>query len=85
MMTKKLTIKYEEGDDPEWEPHRYEGLYDGDKELYSASDLSECPEDANLARDIMDAEGAIDLIKYGMALRYKGYSDIQVEYEKEDW
>lgn len=82
-MVKHLTVKYIPNYD-EYDPNRIEELYDGDKSLYYAADLTECPEDATLARSIMDAAGAVDLIKYGMALRDKGYSDVEVTYEKED-
>ena len=55
-------------------------LYDLDSELeiFSVSDLSECPEDAIIGRALHDADDATNLIKTGLRYALEGYDDIKV-------
>ena len=46
---------------------------------FKVYDLSECPEDAIIGRDLFDAYDYIDAIKFGMQLANEGYTDIEVE------
>lgn len=59
-------------------------LYDLDSELeiFSVSDLSECPEDAIIGRDLTDAGSIIDFIELGMKYAKEGYSEIKCFYEE---
>lgn len=83
-MIKRLICKYEYMDDDE-DSLRFEKLWDGDKSIFGASNLTECPEDASLERDIPNADDAIELIKYGMRLGCLGYTDLEVVHEREEY
>lgn len=52
---------------------------DTKERLYSVSDLSECPEDAIIGRDLFSGEEALDLIQIGMDFYKKGYTEIDFE------
>lgn len=58
----------------------------GTSTLYSVSNLSDCPEDAIIERDLTSAERIIDFIKYGMRLNALGYDadDIVIYYTIEE-
>lgn len=53
---------------------------DDKKELYGVSDLSECPEDAIIGRDLVSGGEALDLIKLGMSYSKMGYDEIKYNY-----
>lgn len=84
-MIKRLVCKYETDDDYGGDVHSAESLLDGGKEIYSISNLTECPEDATLARDLPDVETIVKLIRYGMDLAASGYSDVIVDYVEGIW
>ena len=76
-----------------WEPDteygdkvpRYQRIERDGKIIYSVCNLTDCPEDAIIARDLVSAEDIIDWIKYGMNLAAEGYNDIVVDYKLEEW
>ena len=43
--------------------------------------LSECPEDAIIGRDLFDADDYLRAVKYGMKLAQQGYDDVEYELE----
>lgn len=48
------------------------------KVSYSVYDLSECPEDAVIGRELFSAYQYIEAIKLGMELAKQGYTGIEV-------
>lgn len=54
---------------------------DTDTEIFDVYDLSECPEDAIIGRDLFDGDDYIRTLQLGMELAKQGYTDIDVEYE----
>lgn len=50
------------------------------KVIFQVTDLTYCPEDATIYRDLFNAEQYIDTLKLGMQLARRGYDDIAVEY-----
>ena len=76
-----------------WEPDteygdnvpRYQRIERDGKSIYRVCNLTDCPEDAIIARDLVAAEDIIDWIKYGMNLAAEGYNDIIVDYKPEEW
>ena len=62
--------------------HRIEDVTnDPDVNLsFRASDLSECPEDATLNRDLFNGWDYIEAIELGMLLANLGYDSIEVEH-----
>ena len=59
-------------------------LYDLDSglEIFSVSDLSECPEDAIIGRDLTDARNIVDFIELGIKYAKEGYSEVKYFYEE---
>ena len=55
-------------------------LFDGDKKLFSVYNLSECPEDAIIGRDLFTADDYVKAVEYGMKLAKEGYTGVSVEY-----
>lgn len=47
------------------------------KRLFSVCNLTECPEDAIIGRDLFDAEDYIRAVRFGMELAKAGYDDIE--------
>ena len=69
-----------------------QALYDGDtdEEVYFVQDLYDCPEDAVVGRNLIDAYQLIAFINYGIELGMKGYTsafitDTIVVDENEIW
>lgn len=75
----KLVLKYVcECND--YEEPVYEAVYNKDEGVnFSVSNLSECPEDACIGRDLFDANDFIKTLKLGMELANKGFDDIVLE------
>lgn len=82
-----MTVEYQPYNDDWLEGcNRYESLSDKDgKTIYSVCDLTECPEDATLFRSLTSAYDIIELIKFGMYLKYLGYDDIAITEKEVDW
>ena len=55
----------------EWDHDDFQGNF-------SVHDLCECPEDAIIGRDLFDVNDFIYAVRFGMDLRDKGYTDLQV-------
>lgn len=49
------------------------------KTVYSVQDLTDCPEDAVIYRDLVSAYQFLDFVRYGMELASQGYTDIVAE------
>lgn len=82
-----MTVEYQPYND-DWLAgcNRYESLSDKNgKTIYSVCDLTECPEDATLFRSLTSAYDIIELIKFGMYLKYLGYDDIAITEKEVDW
>lgn len=47
-------------------------------QVFSVSNLSDCPEDAIIDRDLFSARDFIAAVKYGMRLAEAGYTSIDV-------
>jgi hypothetical protein len=50
--------------------------------LFEVNDLTECPEDAMINRDLFDADEYIEAVKFGIDLGRKGYTGIEVIKER---
>ncbi len=55
----------------EWNQDNFQGNF----RVY---DLNECPEDAIIGRDLFDADDFIYAVRFGMDLRDKGYTNLQI-------
>lgn len=49
--------------------------------IFSAYDLSECPEDATLFRDLFTADDYIRAIRYGIELAKQGYDGVEFDHD----
>lgn len=83
---KNLTL-YEEED--YYEGVRRQELYNtGDendiKIYFSVGNLSECPEDAIIGRDLFDANDYVNVLRQGIKLAKLGYDDVFVTVVKEE-
>ena len=78
MANKRLTIKNKEGYDCYYD---WEDVIDADTDrtLFSVYNLSECPEDAIIGRDLFDGSDWVEAVRYGMELAKQGYDGIEVE------
>lgn len=54
---------------------------DNDMMQFHVSNMSECPEDAIIGRDLFDADDYIRAVRTGMKLAQEGYTDLDVEYK----
>ena len=70
----KVVEHVDEYDDIEWQE-----VYDEDgKELFSVRNLTDCPEDATIGRDLFSAGDFLSAVRLGMKLANYGYTDIVV-------
>ena len=58
-----------------------ERVHDNDKLIFDVYDLTECPEDATICRDLFNAYDYIKAVRYGIELAKQGYDE--VEYVKD--
>lgn len=80
-MRKKLQFFKTEG----WGSCRHEIVdFDTEETVFWACDLSECPEDAIIGRDLFDGYDYITAVKFGMKLAQQGYTDIEIDYCEDD-
>lgn len=77
-MSKKFKLKVNVKD--KWDWHAQSVIDENKKLLFSVCDLTECPEDAIIGRDLFDANDYIDTLHLGMQLAKEGYDDIEVEW-----
>lgn len=63
-----------------YEGERYHEIVDkeGNKVLFSCSNLDDCPEDAIIGRGLFDGNDYIEAVKFGMELAKKGYTDVEI-------
>lgn len=52
--------------------------------IFSCYNLCECPEDAIIGRDLFDGWDYIKAIEFGMKLAREGYTEIELEINKEE-
>lgn len=57
---------------------------ENNKQLFSACDLTETPEDCTLFRDLFNAWDYIEAIEYGMNLAKEGYDEIDYIVERDE-
>lgn len=79
-MVKNLLIIHIEEDYEATREYLYD--LDSEKQIFSVSDLWECPEDAIIGRDLIDAENVVDFIELGMKYAKEGYSEIKCFYKE---
>lgn len=48
-----------------------------DDELFSVCDLTKCPEDATINRDLFDADDYLRAVRYGIELAKAGYDEVE--------
>ncbi len=68
--TLKLEVEYEDG---------YivgQRVHDNDELIFYVYDLTECPEDATIYRDLFNAFDYIKAIRYGIELAKQGYDEV---------
>ena len=73
--TKEFLLDAPEGYDYYYEHHKVTDPDTG-KEVFSAYNLAECPEDAIIGRDLFDAYDWLRAVEYGMELASQGYADV---------
>ena len=71
---KKLLTLYEYSN--RWKEVYGQRVYDENTPVFRVCDLSECPEDAIIGRDLFDAYDYLNAVKYGMELAKQGYDDV---------
>ena len=79
-MEKQLNVKvmtrFQDGDTPIYQ----RAWSDDDTRIsYSVSNLWDCPEDACIHRDLVDAYEWLDAVQLGMELAREGYDTINIE------
>lgn len=52
---------------------------------YFVKNLTHCPEDAIIYRDLVSADDYIDILKLGMSLGLQGYDDIDIEVKEDTY
>lgn len=63
--------------------HRWESLEDvNGNQVFQAHDMSECPEDAILGRDLFTALDFVEAVKLGMKLAKEGYENTDIVYKE---
>lgn len=55
----------------EWDQDNFKGNF-------IVYDMNDCPEDAIIGRELFDADDFIYAVRFGMDLRDKGYTDLQI-------
>jgi hypothetical protein len=73
-MKKILNLYVEESD---FEGITYEEVSDGNKSLFTVSNLDECPEDAIIRRSLFDAYDYLKAVRYGIELAKQGYDEVE--------
>ena len=73
-MKKILKIRYEQN---EYEGTCYQEVNDEFGCRFSVCNLSECPEDAIIGRELFDASDYLRAIRYGIELAKQGYDSVE--------
>ena len=75
-MGKELVLDYYESYD-DYEDLRGQTLINKEENIYfDVSNLSECPEDAIIGRNLFDADGYVSALNKGIELAHKGYTSV---------
>lgn len=78
-MEKKLTV-FLSSDSNTWETRAQQVWSDeAPKVRFGVHNLSECPEDACIGRDLFDADDYLNAVRLGMLLASQGYTGIDVK------
>lgn len=67
---RKITIRVETGTDEYY--YTSQTLFANDEKIASVTDLTDCPEDAIIGRDLVDCNDIKDWIKYGYDASKRG-------------
>lgn len=69
-----------------WDDVSRQSIIDPDTntEIFDVYNLSECPEDAIIGRDLFDGHDYISALTRGMELAKQGYTELDIEYIFED-
>ncbi len=59
-------------------------IKDDNTVLFSCSNLNDCPEYAIIGRYLFDGHNYIEGLKYGMKLSEEGYTEIELEINREE-
>lgn len=72
----KVATRFVDSDTPD-----YQRVWSDDEPriLYSVSNLWDCPEDACIHRDLVDAYEWLEAVQLGMTLAREGYDEINIE------
>ena len=54
-----------------------ERVHDNEKLIFDVYDLTECPEDATIGRDLFTAHDFIKAVRYGIELAKQGYDEVE--------
>ena len=60
----------------------YQEVSDELRTIFRVYNLSECPEDAIIGRDLFDANDYLRAVKYGITLGQQGYDDVIFELQQ---
>lgn len=58
---------------------RSQEVYDNGRQLFRVYDLTDCPEDAIIGRDLFNAHQWLRAVRYGMELAKQGYTSVGFE------
>lgn len=67
----KIILRVETVEEEDY--YTYQTLYANEQEIASVGDLSECPEDAIIGRDLVDCKDIAYWIMYGYDAAKRGY------------
>ena len=67
---KRIILRVESNTDEGW--YTNQTLFANDEEIASVADLTDCPEDAIIGRDLVDCNDIKDWIKYGYDASKRG-------------
>ncbi len=54
-----------------------ERVYDENEQMFSVYDLTECPEDATIYRNLFNSSDYLRAIRYGIRLAKQGYDEVE--------
>ena len=80
MAEEKVKVLALVDEEDEW-GMRSQEVYDGGRQLFRVYDLTDCPEDAIIGRDLFSAHQWLRAVRYGMELAKQGYTSVGFEVE----
>ena len=54
-----------------------ERVYDDSNQIFSVYNLTECPEDATIWRDLFSSSDYLSAVRYGIRLAKQGYDEVE--------